>query len=319
MAFPAAKRDFDLDAWVIAQRPPRNLLDPTRPYAFFEEEECSATGTSEPVSTILLTNRECPWHCVMCDLWRNTLTETPTPGLIPQQIHYALSQMSRARTVKLYNSGSFFDRAAIPIADHAAIAEIVSDFERVIVECHPSLVGRDCMSFRDSIAGQLEVAMGLETAHPSVLERLNKGITLESFQRAAAFLTGNKIELRVFILVQPPYMQTDESLHWARYSLDFAFNCGASAATLIPTRGGNGAMELLRARGDFSPPSLSILEEAVRYGLSLQRGRVFADLWAVDEAPECPHCVKQRIADLRAVNLHQGTLDSVVCAACGKP
>jgi radical SAM enzyme (TIGR01210 family) len=319
MSLSAVKRNFDLDAWVIAQRPPRALVDPSRPYAFFEEEECSASGTPEPISTILLTNRECPWRCVMCDLWRNTLTESPAPGLIPQQIEYALSQMSAAPTIKLYNSGSFFDRAAIPFSDHAAIAEIIGGFKRVIVECHPSLIGNDCVSFRNRVAGQLEVAMGLETAHPLVLERLNKGITLESFQSAAGFLDDNKIALRVFILVQPPYMQPDESLHWAERSLDFAFDCGAVAATLIPTRGGNGAMEVLAERGEFSRPALSVLEHAVRYGLSLQRGRVFADLWAVDEERECRQCVKQRIAHLRAVNLRQGTLNSVLCPVCGKP
>ena len=34
-------------------------------------------------------------------------------------------------------------------------------------------------------------------------------------------------------------------------SLDFAFDCGASAVSLIPTRSGNGAMEALAEKGDF--------------------------------------------------------------------
>ncbi len=90
--------------------------------------------------------------------------------------------------------------------------------------------------------------MGLETVHPEILERLNKRMTLDQFSIAADFLRRNTIDLRVFILVQPPFMRPSESLYWAQRSLDFAFDCGASAATLIPTRGGNGAMEIL-ARG----------------------------------------------------------------------
>jgi radical SAM enzyme (TIGR01210 family) len=317
VAAAAPGRNYDLDAWVIAQRPPRTVLDPRRPYAFFDEEECSAEGSPESVSTVLLTNRECPWRCVMCDLWQNTLTGSVSPGMIPEQIEYALERLKPAQTIKLYNSGSFFDRAAIPFSDHAAIAERVSDFKRVVVECHPALVGRDCVALRDLLRGRLEVAMGLETAHPEVLAQLNKGITLERFQQAAALLRGEQIDLRVFILVQPPFMRTEESLCWANRSLDFAFDCGATAATLIPTRGGNGAMEALVTQGKFSPPTLALLESAVRYGLSLGRGRVFADLWALSEERECAQCFAARVAGLRAVNLRQAPLDPVACGRCG--
>ena len=45
-----------------------------RPYAFFVEEERSASGEVVPVATVFLTNRECPWRCLMCDLWKNTLS-----------------------------------------------------------------------------------------------------------------------------------------------------------------------------------------------------------------------------------------------------
>ncbi len=59
----------------------------------------------------------------MCDLWRNTLTETVPRGAIPQQIDYALAQLPAARQIKLYNSGSFFDKQAIPPEDYEAIAD----------------------------------------------------------------------------------------------------------------------------------------------------------------------------------------------------
>ena len=127
--------------------------------------------------------------------------------------------------------------------------------------------------------------MGLETANPSVLERLNKGITLDSFRRAATELQNRDIALRVFILVKPPFQGEDEALEWAKRSLDFAFDCGASVACLIPTRaGGNGALEALEQAGEWSPPRLSTLERATDYGagLGLNRGRVFADLWDLE-------------------------------------
>jgi len=321
---PAAR-----DAWILSRRVDvgsgRNTLDPLRPYAFFVEDEaapaCPALSAEPralspvPVATVFFTNRECPWRCLMCDLWKNTLTETVPAGAIPAQIDYALERLAPARQIKLYNSGSFFDPRAIPVEDHPAIGNRVASFERVIVECHPALVGENCFRFKTQIEGRLEVAMGLETVHPQILERLNKRMTTGQFAAAAVSLREHDIDLRVFILVKPPFMPAEDALYWAERSLDFAFDCGATAVTLIPTRGGNGAMEELASLGDFSPPGLAALEAAAAYGIGLQRGRVFVDLW--DVKPECLHCYPERIERLRVMNLQQTVPDPVTCADCG--
>ncbi|WP_222439807.1 hypothetical protein [Alloacidobacterium dinghuense] len=269
------------------------------------------------MATVFLTNCECPWRCVMCDLWRNTLTESVPAGAIPEQIDYALVRLAPARQIKLYNSGSFFDRRAIPAEDYSAIANRVLSFERTIVESHPALIGNACLTFRDMLSNQLEVAMGLETVHPEILDRLNKRMTLDDFSAAAEFLRSSAIDLRVFILVQPPFMPPAESLHWAQRSLDFAFDCGATAATLIPTRGGNGAMEILAGHGDFAPPPLKTVEAAAEYGIELRRGRVLVDLWDLPASTEeCAECLSQRVARLREMNLTQRIQPRTGCTHC---
>ena len=317
MIFPqdAASRD----RWIMDMRPARAALSANEPYACFIEEECGPDGQVAPVATIFLTNRECPFRCTMCDLWRNTLTESVPLGAIPAQIDFALRQLGPARVVKLYNSGSFFDPRAIPAGDYAAIAERTRYFERVIVECHPAFLNERCLEFHDLLSGQLEVAIGLETAHPETLEKLNKRMTLQQFAAAANFLRGHDLDLRVFILVQPPFMPSHEALFWAKRSLDFAFDCGATAATLIPTRAGNGAMEALADAGEFTPPRLSLLEDATAYGLALQRGRVFTDLWDIKPDAECRQCFPSRLQRLREMNLRQALTPAVTCNACGNP
>jgi archaeosine synthase beta-subunit len=125
--------------------------------------------------------------------------------------------------------------------------------------------------------------------------------------------------MRVFVLVQPPFMQPDEAVLWAQRSVDFAFDCGATAVTLIPTRGGNGAMEVLSATQQFSPPGLKTLEASFIYGLELKRGRVFADLWDADKIPSCPTCRIPRIARLRHMNLSQINLAPARCQSCDPP
>ncbi len=187
--------------------------------------------------------------------------------------------------MKLYNAGNFFDAQAIPPGDLPRIAELVAAFRTVLVECHPLLIGRRVLDFRDRLRGELQVAMGLETVHPEVLPRLNKRMTLDDFARAARFLTDHHIPVRAFLLLRPPLLDEAEGLEWARRSLDWAFAHGVECCTLIPTRAGNGAMEELQSRGLFHPPSLESLEEALAYGLSLGKGRVFADLWDVRGDP----------------------------------
>ena len=302
----------------MAQRPPRaNTLDPFKPHGLFLEEELAASGNVVCSGTILLTNKECPWRCLMCDLWKNTLTQTVPLGAIPRQIEFGLTQFSsQPEQIKLYNSGSFFDPAAIPFADYQDIARTISFAKHVVVESHPRLIGERAVRLRDLLSGSLEVAMGLETIHPLVLPRLNKKFDLDHFSHAANFLRREGIAMRAFVLVKPPFLNDAEGIQWAVKSAAFAFDWGATVVSLIPTRGGNGAMEQLRSTGDFNPPRLTTLEHAHEQSLKLKAGRVFADTWDLETFSNCTVCFEKRRQRLHAMNLSQNILPAIVCSNC---
>jgi hypothetical protein len=293
------------DAWVVARRGARHSVDPHIPYAFHVEPEHSARGGVEDVATLFLTNAECSFRCLMCDLWKNTLDHPTEPGAIPEQIGYALERLPPATTIKLYNSGNFFDNRAVPPEDDAEIARLVSGFDPVIVESHPKMIGERCRRFADRIEGALEVAMGLETAHPETLARLNKRMTLADFENATRSILDLGGAVRAFILLRPPFMTEEEGVHWAKRSLDFAFDIGVGCCAVIPTRGGNGAMEFLAAAGQFEPPRLESLEEVFDYGLNLHAGRVFVDLWDIERLYLQASDVTNRVARLARMNLSQ--------------
>jgi radical SAM enzyme (TIGR01210 family) len=296
-------------------------LDVNRPNGFLAEEERGPDGRVVRGAVVFLTNRRCPWRCLYCDLWKHTTPQPVPMGAIPAQIDYALAQFEAdepppAGQIKLYNHGSFFDRGAIPPEDYPAIAARVRAFQRVVVESHPALIGERALRFRDLLSGQLEVAMGLETAHPEVLARLNKRMTLDQFARAAGFLTDHGIDVRAFILVQPPFLAEAEAIEWAVRSVAFAFACGVSVAVLIPTRGGTAELEALSARGEFTPPRLTTLEAAQEQGIRLARGRVFADTWDLERFASCRECLPARVWRMHEMNLLQDCLPPVPCA-CG--
>ena len=292
---------------------PKNVVDPRRPYAYLVEPECAANGRIEDVATIFLTNRECPFRCLMCDLWKNTTDERVPVGAIPEQIEFALSALPSAKHIKLYNSGNFFDRQAIPREDYAAIARCVASFETVIVENHPKLCGDDCLRFCDLLAGKLEIALGLETIHPDVLPRLNKQMTIDDFQRAVRFLSENEIATRAFILLRPPFLDEAEGVEWALRSMQFAFDAGVQCCSVIPTRDGNGAMEQLRSVGSFEPPTFRSLETVLADGLAMRGGRVFVDLWDAERFFDCERCGPARRDRLAQMNLTQQVLPAISC------
>ncbi len=320
---------IERDRFVLGLRPKHPRRDAWRHQGVIVEHEPAAGGALATAATVFLTGRECPWRCVMCDLWRYTTPEDTPAGAIPAQLDLALSELdarsdhAACSVAKLYNAGSFFDPRAVPVADYVAIAERLVRFERVVVESHPALVGPRIDQFRDALdranggSAALEVAMGLETANPGALALLHKGMTLESFRRAADDLKARDVSMRAFLLVHPPFIPRAEREEWLERSVDFAFDSGATAIALIPTRGGNGAMEALGELGHFEPPTLGDLERAVSLALARARGRVLADLWDVERLAPCPRCFPARAERLRLQNLEQRVQPSIGCESCG--
>lgn len=309
--FPPYRTD---GRWIRSQRGPKSPVDPLLPYGWFKEKERSPDGVVKEVSAILLTNRECPYSCLMCDLWKHTTDETLPSGAIPVQIKYALGHLSPADHLKLFNSGSFFDPGAIPVEDYPAIARLADPFGQVLVESHTAFVGENCLEFARMLTGQLQVAIGLETVHPEILPALNKGMSLEDFQRSVDLLHKNGISSRAFILLRPPFLSEAEGLEWACRSIDFAFACGVEICSVIPVRAGNGALDMLADEHYFTEPSIRSLELVMEYGLDLKKGLVFADLWDLERFSTCKQCFTSRKERLNRMNLTQERVKPVNCS-----
>jgi uncharacterized Fe-S cluster-containing MiaB family protein len=150
MHFP----DFHItNKWILAHRGPKNSVNPNEPYAFLVEKELMPSGKIEDVATIFLTNKECPFRCLMCDLWKNTTDSTVPLGAIPGQIEFALEKLPSVEHIKLYNSGNFFDPKAIPVEDYEAIAKLLCGFRTVLVENHPKLMDEKSAGFSAVVEG----------------------------------------------------------------------------------------------------------------------------------------------------------------------
>ena len=152
-------------------------------------------GASRPVATIFLTGRECPWRCVMCDLWQHTTAEDTPSGAIPRpdRRRRATDLGGRAEPagVKLYNAGSFFDPRAVPRPTTTPSPPRLAGTRHVVVESHPALVGARIGRLREALARHRLPAVpssarsgdGPRDRASRSAGSLNKRMTLDDFAR----------------------------------------------------------------------------------------------------------------------------------------
>lgn len=311
-------------------RPKRERVDPFRPVAAWSELEPDGCGGTVKVAAIILAAAECPWRCGMCDLWKHTLTEPTPKGAIPEQIEFALSELPQdVRWIKLYNSGSFFDRRSIPVEDYPHIATLCRTFDRVIVENHPKLSCERIESFTKVLDPKLEIALGVETLQPGILRRLNKGMNRDDIDTAIQVHRKFGVDTRAFVLVRPPFTKDSEAPSWTKLTVKHLARLSVRHASLIPVRAGNGWLDQLAVQGHFSPPSIESLESAFEMCLQLEsRPVVTVDLWdwpnravnpeSSDEANRngCDYCLADRRKRLETMNLEQTLLPPIECTRC---
>jgi hypothetical protein len=306
------------DRRIRSVRPPKPSVNPWIAHGSLVEDERTGDRSTERALTVFLAGAECPFTCSFCDLWRWTIDGPTLIGALPVQLSRVLESVARPLPdrIKLYNASNFFDRRAVPPEDVAILARLCGPFSGITVESHANTIGPRVLDFAQQISGRLEVAIGLETIHPLAMRHLNKNLDLSRFDRAAAFLLENHIDLRVFVLVGAPYIPHAESVDWAVRTAEYAVERGARVVSLIPVRGGNGEMERLAALGLFVPPTLPELEDALERCLELPRTIATADLWDTDRLVACTECRADRVERLRQMNLTGQMPPRSSCGSC---
>ncbi|MEM2870603.1 MAG: archaeosine biosynthesis radical SAM protein RaSEA [Thermoplasmata archaeon] len=246
-----------------ARQVPGRWRDPRKPVAFWIEPD-ALDGQEVRAAVLLLRTRGCSWaRCTMCGYHREA---APAGGEdVLAQFRTWLERVGAERVAKLYTSGSFFDGREIPADTRLIILEEAGRrFERVVVESRPEFLTEEAL--RDAInkCPQLEVAIGLESASPRVLEwSVRKGLTPADFERAAGLVHRMGARVRSYVLLKPPFLTELEALEDAVASILRAAPL-SDVVSLNPVNVQRGTLvERLWRLGLYRPPWLWTAAECI--------------------------------------------------------
>ena len=280
------------------------------------EEEILPDGKRGPIVTAYLRNGACPLACAYCGLYRFSDDRAAAGEEIARQIRHVRECFPRARALKLYNASSLFETASIVQRDLGRIAAELADLDLVVVEARAENAHR-AIPFARRLTSPLEVAIGLDVADDELLGRLNKPSSVAAFRAAANRLRAAGILLRVFVLIQPPFVAERDAGSLARSAVAEARAAGARVVSFLPVRPSHRPLERLATGGFWAPPSLETVYETVASCLGGET-IVLVEEDGLDELTGCEGCAPRRRRALVALN-RSGRLAAVPCADHHRP
>jgi radical SAM enzyme (TIGR01210 family) len=166
---------------------------------------------------VIISTRGCSWnHCYMCSYSLDANEEEFI-------IEFRKLMEKEFEKIKIFTSGSFLDERELPEKVRTQILDIIREknVKELTIETRPEFAGEavKIQSFLGDI--NLEVAIGLESAHNRVLQYcINKGFTYTDFEKAVDILSLSGIKVKAYLLVKPPFLSEYEAVEDAVYSAE---------------------------------------------------------------------------------------------------
>jgi radical SAM enzyme (TIGR01210 family) len=216
--------------------------------------------------------------------------------------------------IDLFVSGSLFNPEEVPEAAQTKLIERTAGVpgeHRILVETRPEYATNDRLARARTAAGEvrLEVAIGLESADDVIREqRICKGFTWESFERAAGRVHAHDIDLLVHLLLKPIDTGEREAIEDLVTSAARVFAIGGRVGLQPCFVAPDTPVERAFDAGSYRPPWLwSVVEVVQRIAA---QGSVYVGLSDEGMEPQrsarnCGDCDARVLAALTAFNQSQ--------------
>lgn len=276
---------------------------------------------------VILRTRGCYWAdvkgCSMCGYAKDTLGRSATADELARQLDGALRAYRDQPYVKFYTSGSFLDdREVDPESRLRIVRSFAGKARRLLFETLPEFAQPGTLQpLREAFPGEIEVALGLESTQPGILQRfINKGSPPSEYLDAGDRIRALGLRAKAYLLLKPPYLTERESIEDVVRSVEVAAP-HFDALSINPVHIQNGTVvEWLYHRRRYRPPWLWSLVEAMHRGAAVRAGRRLVTFPTAGGLPRGPHncrsCDRRVLAALENASLDQAFegLDGLDCA-----
>jgi radical SAM enzyme (TIGR01210 family) len=265
---------------------------------------------------LILRTKGCYWAdlkgCSMCGYARDTLGRSTTPEELGQQLEHALRAYAGEPYVKIYTSGSFLDdREVDPGSRERIVRAFASSARRLLFESLPEFVEAERIApLKEAFPGELEIALGLESTQPEVLQRLvNKGSPPSDYLAAADRARTMGLRPKAYLLLKPPYLSEPEAIADVATSIRVAAErFDAISVNPVHIQGGT-IVEWLYRRNRYRPPWLWSLVQVLSEGAPYRGQSRLVSFPTAGGLPRGPHncgrCDKTVLAAIEEASLGQ--------------
>lgn len=295
--------------------PPNDYLDFRKP-AHIEIRDSFFRGKNTKRAVVFLLSNGCEWAlknangCTMCGhIAKQARKDQPisTDDFVTQfENAFSSIDFEEIPVLNIFNNGSFFNDNELPREARTTILNLIgknTDVKRLLVESRPEFITESVIRETKSLipGTEIEIAIGLETTDD--IRRsisLNKGFSLRQFTDAAGIIRKNKVHLRSYILLKPPFFSEKEAINDAVQSIETAFSLGVGTVSLeAMTVQKYTLVEYLYNNDLYQLPWLWSIVEVVRRTAHL--GKVIIGLFKFYPSPDtvpnnCPIC-NQKVMD----------------------
>lgn len=171
---------------------------------------------------VILKTRGCTWAlqggCTFCGYVNDSMVRKVTGEHMQAQMRWALDRHFKGqRVVKIYTSGSFLDDTEVPREAQPALLGLLPEpVEKVTIEAQSHHATRDKLAaLRGALrpSAELELALGLESAHEPVLAySVNKDDRFQDFVEACRHARELGVRTKAYIMLKPPFLTEREAL-----------------------------------------------------------------------------------------------------------